>query len=136
MPDKIRDRAGGTGHLLAWAKHYAGNYPAVKFVREVFEGPIPPSAKPPEDYRKGALYEGSLDYWGVLAFATEWDRMGPSTPSEFVDALSCEVSGSARGAAVESVLRSIGHSNMSYISDIDDADDDYSQWRYGSRKER
>lgn len=51
---------------------------------------------------------GSIRYWELRAAAIGWDREGITTPMEFVNAMECEVVGTAKHAVVTEALFDFG----------------------------
>jgi len=128
---RIPDGRGAVSALMAWAKavpNVEGS--ARNFLRKAF---LPPTRKKPGSatLRMATLTDGSLGFWECDTIARQWDSMGPSTPIEFVDGLSCEVGGHIRGDSVSAVLRDTTWESVRISAMEEDKPDEYGKWRYG-----
>lgn len=93
----------GIEELRDRAVKYPRNEPvsAVAFVTSEIRNPRTPQ---PSDIRAArGFINGKIGFWPLLGMATEWDEMGMTTLSEFLDAVECETSGTQRGEEVRRV---------------------------------
>jgi len=72
-----------------------------KWVRNLFPWT---SESRPSYHANASLVDGEIRMWDLYTVAARWDALGLTTPSEFVEAVSCETRGHPRGEAVLAYL--------------------------------
>lgn len=90
------------GQLRRRAKAHGGVRSAVEFITTE----VRPSPK--RQQRWGNFVDGKLTFGQLIDFAVEWDSDGLTEVSDFLDALECEASGSARSNAVCREMSDLG----------------------------
>lgn len=100
------DRETSVTELKAWAWYLNSETNLARFLQKVFGKAATYGGFPAASERR--LHDGHLEYGQLLRRAMAWDRLGPSSPMDFVDAIACEAIGNPASAAVNDVLDSLG----------------------------
>lgn len=87
---------------------YRGVVPAVMFVEsEVSKAGLKTDRR---------FTNGYITHYRLNELAVEWDRDGLTTIDEFLDAIECELAGSARCAAVSQATQEVGREAVAIIA--------------------
>lgn len=124
------DREASIEMLNKWATEKPDPSSLKGWVQEVFVQPQ--RRRPPTNMLKTDFREGAIGYWEIRRAAMLWDQIGPATPAEFVEAISCETTGHERAANIFQASRELGA-----VSNEDDAldseqPDEWTEWRYAN----